>query len=219
MTIVVAALIVGAAFGFNFFNKDTNVKNAVSEVENVDTSKLPIFPIRGSFVYDVNNINEAVGIVDYVFVGKVVRNDGTIYKGIITMESENGPKEVGTPYTKYAIQVIDNIKGALIDTIEVLKHGGVSQDNKGNKGVFIFEDDLLPEVDKFYIFLGYAQKDGSIIISGPNSNVPLNVSDKQSNNLTKQSLSSLSVYQQYQEAFENQIISVQRERFTSKYEK
>ncbi|MBJ6361400.1 hypothetical protein ACFOQM_08880 [Paenibacillus sp. GCM10012307] len=129
ITVVVGALIVGGAFGFSNLSKDNDAKNSEFIVENVDTNNLPIFPIRGSFVYDVNNKNEAVGIVDYVFVGKVVRNGGTIYKNIVTMENENGkPKEVGTPYTKYSIQVIENIKGKLKNSVDVLKHGGVSQD-------------------------------------------------------------------------------------------
>ncbi|HHY72372.1 MAG TPA: hypothetical protein GX497_03935 [Bacillus bacterium] len=208
---VTAVLVVGGAVGVNSISKNND--SGVAE-SSVDISKLPVYPIRGSFVYDVNNKNEAVGISDYVFVGKVVSNNGTIYKDVVTMEDENGkPKEVGTPYTSYTIEVVDNIKGKLKkdSPIDVLKHGGVTQDNKA---VFVFENDELPEANKFYIFLGYAQKDGSILISGPNSNILLNTSANQ----LKQNINSLKEYQEYRKAFQDEIIKVKRERFTSKFE-
>lgn len=34
----------------------------------------------------------------------------------------------------------------------------------------MYEDDTLPEEGKSYVFLAYAQVDGSLLISGPNSN-------------------------------------------------
>ena len=42
-----------------------------------------------------DNIREAVGICDYVFVAKVVSCDGTEYRNVITTEDEKGnPKAV-----------------------------------------------------------------------------------------------------------------------------
>lgn len=212
---VAAVLIASCAFGIHLLIQNEDISVAEG---NIEIDKLPIFPMKGSFVYDVNNINEAVGISDYVFVGEVISNDGTVYKNIVTMEDENGnPKEVGTPYTNYVIKVKDNIKGNLKKDlpIDILKHGGISQDNKS---VIVFENDLLPKVNETYIFLGYAQKDGSILISGPNSNVPLTSSDQQSNTLSKQNFSATDVYQQYQKAYQNEVIKVQRKRFHSTFE-
>lgn len=180
-------------------------------VSNVDASKLPVYPMDASFVYDTNNIYEAVGICDYVFVGEVVSCDGTQYRNTVTMEDENGnPKEVGSPYTIYTVNVVENIKGALVtdQPIQIAKQGGVSQDQDA---IYIFENDELPAADGTYIFLAYAQENGSLLVSGPNSNIPLNVANAYS-------LTSASEYEEYQEAVENEIIPVERERFTSSYE-
>ena len=89
-------------------------KNNASQL-NTNVSNLPIHQMHASFVYDTDNIREAVGICDYVFVAKVVSCDGTEYRNVITTEDEKGnPKEVGSPYTNYTIQVLENIKGELI---------------------------------------------------------------------------------------------------------
>ncbi len=67
-------------------------------------------------------MNEVVGLVDYVFVAKVIHNEGTIYKDVVMIEDKEGiPKELGSPYT---IEVVDNIKGRLL--------------SKENAGFFLF---------------------------------------------------------------------------------
>jgi hypothetical protein len=208
IAVTAAVLVTGGVIGANSLTTSNDDKTVEA---HVNISELPIQPMRGSFVIDVNNKKETVGLSDYVFVGKVVSNKGTIYKDIVTMEDENGkPKDVGSPYTNYTIEVIDNIKGKLRKNspFEILKQGGVTQDNKA---IYVFENDTLPEEGKYYIFLGYAQKDGSILISGPNSNTLLNASDKQD-------IVSSAVYKAYKDAFQNQITKVQRERYTSKFE-
>lgn len=144
----------------------------------VDTNKLPVESSAASYVVDIDNKNETVGLVDYLFVAKVLSNDKTIYKDVITMETENGSKEVGSPYTQYTIEVMDNIKGKLKKNkpFQILKDGGV--DHNLEK-VILDEGDMLPQENKYYIFLGFAQKDGSLLISGPNSNIPLDADNKQ----------------------------------------
>ena len=99
-------LVCGIVGGIALYN------NMIGDVSKVDVDSLPIKTMKGSFVYDTTNIKEAVGIVDYVFVGNVVSNDGTVYEDIVAMEDKNGrTKEVGTPYTNYTVRVLDNIKG------------------------------------------------------------------------------------------------------------
>ena len=49
-------------------------KNNASQL-NTNVSNLPIHQMHASFVYDTDNIREAVGICDYVFVAKVVSCD------------------------------------------------------------------------------------------------------------------------------------------------
>lgn len=206
--IIAIALISVVIFGgYSILNgRSFNSKTTI-----VDTDALPIFPMRGTFVYDINNIKEAVGICDYVFVAEVISNDETRYKDVVVMEDENGqPREVGTPYTYYTIDVMENIKGSLTtdESIEVVKHGGISQTRDS---IIVFENDELPKEGNIYIFSGYAQKDGSILLSGPNSNVLINTN-------ARQTIHSSSAYQEYIYAVENEIIPIQRERFSSVYE-
>lgn len=118
-------------------------KNNASQL-NTNVSNLPIHQMHASFVYDTDNIREAVGICDYVFVAKVVSCDGTEYRNVITTEDEKGnPKEVGSPYTNYTIQVLENIKGELITDkpIPIVKQGGISEKQDA---IYLFENDSLP---------------------------------------------------------------------------
>lgn len=175
--------------------------------------ELPIQRIHGSFIYDVNNKFETVGIADYVFIGKVIKNDGTKYKNIVTMEDENGnTKDVGTPYTDFTVQVIDNIKGSLkTDSyIKITKYGGINQDKTE---IYLFDDDILPTEDNNYVFLAYGQPDGSLLISGPNSNVPINTTYNDASVIKRNS-----VVENYMDAYEREIIPAERERFVSMYE-
>lgn len=181
--------------------QEDKVKNTV-----VDVSDLPVYAMKADFVYDTEDINESVGIVDYVFLGEVVSEDGTTYEDVVMMEDERGKLvEEGTPYTHYSVMVKENIKGELLkeESIEITKHGGVTQDQKS---VTLFEEDCLPEIGKQYIFLAYAQADGSLLISGPNSNV---LADSKKGEV---------VVEEYEEAVENEEVNVDRERFTSDYE-
>lgn len=182
----------------------------------VDISSLPIEVMKGSFVYDTDNVREAIGIVDYVFVGNVLSNDGTHYEDIVTMEDKNGkPKEVGTPYTDFTIQVLKNIKGELQtdNPIKLIKHGGVAQNQKS---VFVFENDCMPEKGQTYIFLAYAQPDGSLLVSGPNSNILINSFAK---TLDAKNVEKTSEFEIYKSAYESEIIPVERQRYISVYEK
>ncbi|CEG34483.1 hypothetical protein BN1180_04686 [Peribacillus simplex] len=52
-------------------------------------------------------------------------------------------------------------------SIPIQKAGGINEDGSF---VVLYEDDTLPEEGKSYVFLAYAQDDGSLLVSGPNSN-------------------------------------------------
>ena len=179
-------------------------KNNASQL-NTNVSNLPIHQMHASFVYDTDNIREAVGICDYVFVAKVVSCDGTEYRNVITTEDEKGnPKEVGSPYTNYTIQVLENI-------------GGISEKQDA---IYLFENDSLPSENSIYIFLAYAQEDGSLLISGPNSNVMCNDSNMYSINSVSEekSVTEYDEFITYKDANDNEIIPVDRERYKSIYE-
>lgn len=64
-------------------------------------------------------------------------------------------------------------------------------------------------MNKTYLFFGYAQKNGDILISGPNSNLEL---------VDSQARNSSGLYAQYKEAVDNEIVPVERERYKSNYE-
>lgn len=87
-----------------------------------------------------------------------------------------GTKEIGDPYTKYAVSVTENMKGNLMTekAIPIVKYGGVSEDGKT---CYLFDGDELPVAGNTYIFFAYAQDDGSLLISGPVSNVQVDNED------------------------------------------
>lgn len=198
-TLVSAVTIVSILFGCSL----NNVQESVMSLS--DIQKLPVEVTQASFVYDTKNIYEAVGISDYVFVGDVVSYDGVKYMNtVITEDAQGKPMQVGSPYSCYSVRVTENIKGRLItdESISILKEGGVSQNQKA---LFLFEQDILPDVGKKYIFLGYAQPDGTIIVSGPNSNILISDGNDQ-------------VIKKYSKAYENEIVPVDRKRYQSHYE-
>lgn len=178
-------------------------ENGSKETE-IDMDSLSVEILQVSFVYDVNNVNESVGMMDYVFVGKVISNDGTEYENVKMVEDENGGyKKAGSPYTNYTIQVVENLKGELQTDapIQVKKQGGVSMDQES---IILFENDILPKEENTYIFLAYTQSDGTLLVSGPATNVI--VEDE-------------STIEAYKNACANEIVPVERERVTSIYEK
>lgn len=123
---------------------------------DVPTAKgLPIDYLLGNFVVDVNNPYEVVGFADYYFLAKVDKVVATSYR-----DEE--------PYTDYSVEVLRNIKGILPENEPILltKAGGISQDGKS---VVLYEDDMMLESGKTYAITASVQKDGTLLVSGPNS--------------------------------------------------
>lgn len=143
--------------------------------DNKDTA-VDVGYVHASYAFDVNDLNQFVGSADNVFVGYVEKIEGTEYKFPTTIETETGSKTISTPHTNYSITVIDNLKGELKkdQPIPLQKAGGISED--GSIQV-IFENDILPEEGKYYIFSTLNQPDGSILAGGTNTTIPLNVDD------------------------------------------
>lgn len=165
----------------------------------------------GAFAIDYGDLNAVAGDADYVFVGKVESEDGTEYRDYVTIETElGGTKEIGDPYTKYTISVMENIKGDLMmeKAIPIVKYGGVSEDGKT---CYLFDGDELPVAGNTYIFFAYAQDDGSLLISGPVSNVQVNNED------AVRARGNAITYEDVKDACQNQIDSG-RERAVSIYE-
>lgn len=133
------------------------------------TGDLPVEHLLGDFAVDVNSPYEVVGFADYYFIATVDETVSTSYRNEVTVESETGgTRSVATPYTDYSVSVLRNIKGTLPkgEPISITKAGGISQDEKS---VVIYEDDMLLEPGKTYAMAASVQKDGTLLISGPNS--------------------------------------------------
>ena len=111
-----------------------------------------------SMVVDETNLYEYVGAVDYVFVGTV---EETV-KNVIPDEPGGSDEDLSV----YKIKVDRNLKGELVEDIECSKHGGLKKDGTM---MLMFsdrsQDSGLPETGKTYVFLAYAQPDGSLTLS------------------------------------------------------
>ncbi len=83
-------------------------------------------------------------------------------------ENEVGTQtELTKPYTKYSVEVIENLKGELSqeEPITITKKGGITKDGKFCD---LYESDVLPVNGNEYVFYIYAQEDGRNLVSGPN---------------------------------------------------
>lgn len=189
-------------------------KKIAKDVSKIDMDTLPIKTMKASYAYDISDKRIAVGVADYVFVGNVLSNDGVVYEDLVPMEDQDGNTvEVGNPYTHYTVQVLENMKGELRteEPIKVVKDGGVAQDGEA---IYIYEEDCLPQVGQAYIFLAYAQEDGSLLISGMDSNIPLETKS----NATKRMVENTNSYEAYKMAIKNEIIPKGCKRDTSIYD-
>ena len=130
-----------------------------------------------SYSCDVGDLRELVGNADYVFVGKVKSNNGYSYENPIEKEIESGSILLYDTYTNYSIQVISNIKGKLDKTnlIDIKKWGGLDY---YEEFYYVVENDVLPTIENTYIFTAYAQSDGTLLVSGSYSNIPLDEKNK-----------------------------------------
>ncbi|WP_249595677.1 cell surface protein [Peribacillus frigoritolerans] len=182
--------------------------NSKKDVDSEDKKNLKVIQMDGTFAVDVDDRNETVGDADYVFIGRVDEDVDTLYKDPVTIETSDGAKEVSTPYTNYQVTVLQNIKGDLVtDTsIPIQKAGGINEDGSS---VVLYEDDTLPEEGKSYVFLAYAQDDGSL--SGPNSNEYVEgikqdvTSEKMEKGKASLNEGATEVVSGYENAYENEI--------------
>ncbi len=204
--IIIAVIIAGVAY-----------KRSLDNNTNTSTGGAPtVAYMHGSFSIDTDNLEELAGDADYVFVAKVIETKGTQYKYPVTVEDESGNSEtVTTPYTDYTVSVEDNIKGELVESeaITIQKAGGVTEDGKYT---VIYEDDTLPEEGKNYIFFAYAQDDGSLLVSGPSSNVSIQTKDETAS-IKQSTLEKNAKYNEVVDAVANQI-ETDRDRSISKYD-
>ncbi|MBC2100646.1 cell surface protein [Listeria booriae] len=203
------------AIGVFFFTINSKSDEA-TKGETVKKEKIPTYEIRSTYTVDVDNPEEVVGSVDYVFVGKVLEETGTSYKNKVPVEVDSDTIEyIGDAYTNYKVKVISNIKNELVtdNVIEIAKLGGIREDKSAYD---VFEDDELPVQGETYIFTAFTQDDGSLLVSGANSNIRFD--EKPSKVNTEKAVASTEEYQEYQEAVDNQIEPVGKEELKSIYD-
>ena len=112
---------------------------------------------------DVSDPYVYVGIVDYVFVGTVEQIDRIILPDKLKQHEDS--------YSIYQIRVDQNLKGNLQAHVVCSKLGGLRSD--GTMLLIAAEmpdgsmipDTGLPKTGEQYIFLAYAQHDGSLTLS------------------------------------------------------
>lgn len=119
-----------------------------------------------------------VGASHNIFVGKVLRQVGTVERGI-------GPE------TQFEVEVLDNIKGEFVGTTIVNQQGGYSEGK-----LYVIEGDLftkdsteesLLQIGSTYLFMTrYSPKyDWNTLVSVPGANKLLNDSEFLSKNVEK----------------------------------
>ena len=150
--------------------------------------EIEISEVMGCYTIDVHSYEALAGNADYVMIGKVVEELGVDYKWPVMKENEDGTQtELTKPYTKYSVEVIENLKGELSqeEPITITKKGGITKDGKFCD---LYESDVLPVNGNEYVFYIYAQEDGRNLVSGPNSSIPLSDNRKELSTISEKAM-------------------------------
>lgn len=153
--------------------EESKIEPAYSVSYNYEEYKdIPINYICPSYAYDTSTPEQAIGIADYTFIGKVNKILRTEYRHPTQSVIDGEIKTVASPYTVYEVNVIRNINGNLVtnESIEIAQNGGLEQDKLSYS---FFEGMGLLNVGEYYILLGFAQPDGSILFDNPNFAISL----------------------------------------------
>ncbi len=178
--------------------------------------EIEISEVMGCYTIDVHSYEALAGNADYVMIGKVVDELGVDYKWPVMKENEDGTQtELTKPYTKYSVEVIENLKGELSqeEPIIISKDGGITKDGKFCD---LYESDTLPVEGNEYVFYVYAQEDGRNLVSGPNSSIPLSDNHKELSTISEEAmLDRESILEKVRNGVANQI-ETDREKRNSK---
>ncbi len=178
--------------------------------------EIEISEVMGCYTIDVHSYEALAGNADYVMIGKVVDELGVDYKWPVMKENEDGTQtELTKPYTKYSVEVIENLKGEFSqeEPIIISKDGGITKDGKFCD---LYESDTLPVEGNEYVFYVYAQEDGRNLVSGPNSSIPLSDNHKELSTISEKAmLDRESILEKVRNGVANQI-ETDREKRNSK---
>ena len=174
---------------------------------NYKPSKITYFKGCIESAIDINNLQELIGVNDYVFVGYVEE----IYDYNHDRFFHNFPEIIdyyGGPFTECRVTVMECIKGNIPvgETLSYYKVGGVTG-LRTSIYLDVEEDyieqgyaDYYPEEGKYYIFRGMAHPDGTITGGGTFS------TDLLEDGINATNYRESKVYQKWINAYENQII-------------
>lgn len=219
------SLIIVLAFAFNWSvnNKIEKLETSITPI-SVDVESLPVEEIEMAYDFDVYDKEKLVGFVDYMFIGRVEEVTGTVYESV----TYNAEKNIycGIPYTCYNVTVVENIKGELIlnEVIPIRKLGGVSVDGES---LYKYVPESMPKKDGYYLFLGYADANGELYVSDPNSAIELYLENGTENASTavysvgdsSSQFEDLKLIKEYKNAYKNQDLSERKgERYSSDYD-
>lgn len=154
--------------------------------------------IHSNTTINTDDPREIVGSQRYVFVG-FVEETHDYFMEKDTREFPEIIKNYNDSTTECRVKTVKNIKGNLTEniTFSFFKDGGISEDRKS---IQLYENDLIPEVGKYYIFTGYAHEDGTVTGGGPNGTIELE------SGITAENLENSKLYQKYVDAFNNEIL-------------
>ena len=218
-SIFISILLIGCGnIGSNKTDSNKTTSNRKTTLEAVTKSAenpIEISIISGEPSIDIYSYEELAGDADYVIIGKVLEEVGIEYLLLATRQNDDGMVTVSTiPYTDYSVQVVENMKGDLRqdEPILIRKRGGLAEDESY---IFLHEDDLLPLPGNTYVFYIYAQLDGTNMVAGTNSTIPL--ADESTNPLSTRSAGEINeddILALVRQGVENQIVT-DRDRSTS----
>ena len=168
--------------------------------------EIEISEVMGCYTIDVHSYEALAGNADYVMIGKVVDELGVDYKWPVMKENEDGTQtELTKPYTKYSVEVIENLKGEFSqeEPITITKDGGITKDGKFCE---LYERDVLPVKGNEYVFYVYAQEDGRNLVAGPNSSILLSDNRKELSTISEKArLDRESILEKVRNGVANQI--------------
>ncbi|WP_342578105.1 hypothetical protein [Psychrobacillus sp. FSL K6-2843] len=161
---IVASLAIGI-FTSSYFTNDSVPENPIIKTMEYSSS------------FDLSDTPRLIGWADNVFIGKVIKQSGTKSLG-------------GIPETQFEVEVTDNIKGDLEETIIVNQQGGYTKEE-----LILVENDPLLKEGQLYLFVTkYLQEENWYTLVPVYGDILINNNDEKNN-----------LIQEYKIEYENEI--------------
>ncbi len=151
--LLIIGLILVLLLGYFYIINNNRTFKIIPNLDNdtvvYDSTDLVINPVE---------MEAYIGFADYVFIGEV------------TEYVDNYIPNDDIPLSIYRVSVKENLKGTLLNSVEVVREGGYNQ--KGELEIYISDRNMpFPEIGKKYIFIGVGKEDGSLHLAPVKGNV------------------------------------------------